>query len=137
MKRLLCIAMALALCLSLVSVGAVAEGKVSLKFATNWGPGDAKYDYFEPLYNAYVDSVKDSADIQIETLSTVDYKTKIKVEMPTSFQSTTEISTHTPHAGRDCDIWCRVSHHPQDGVPTPFFQHHKHENPRFFAHFTP
>ena len=73
--------MALALCLSLVSVGAVAEVKVSLKFATNWGPGDAKYDYFEPLYNAYVDSVKDSADIQIETLSTVDYKTKIKVEM--------------------------------------------------------
>ena len=61
MKRMLCIVAVLALCLSLVTVNASAEGKVSLKFATNWGPGDAKYDYFEPLYNEYVDSVKDTA----------------------------------------------------------------------------
>lgn len=81
MKKFLCLALALALCLSAVSLGALAEDKVTLKFATNWGPGDAKYDYFEPLFNAYVDSVKDTADVQIETLSTVDYKTKIKVEM--------------------------------------------------------
>ena len=81
MKRLMCIVTVLVLCLSLVTISASAEGKASLKFATNWGPGDAKYDYFEPLYNEYVDSVKDTADIQIETLSTADYKTKIKVEM--------------------------------------------------------
>lgn len=81
MKKTLCFLMALALCLSTAVLGAVAEEKVTIKFATNWGPGDAKYDYFEPLFNEYAASVKDTADVQIETLSTIDYKTKVKVEM--------------------------------------------------------
>ena len=33
--------------------GGAAGGKVSVVLATNWGEGDAKYDYFYPLFEKF------------------------------------------------------------------------------------
>lgn len=54
--------------------------KITIRFATNWGPGDAKYDYFNPLFEKYAEENKEKVVIKLETLSTEDYKTKIRTE---------------------------------------------------------
>jgi len=59
---------------------AASSEKVTIRFATNWGPGDAKYDYFYPLFEKYAEENKDKVEIKLETLSTEDYKTKIRTE---------------------------------------------------------
>ena len=48
--------------------------------ATNWGEGDAKYDYFYPLFEKFQEEHKDTMDITLQTYSTEDYKTKIKTQ---------------------------------------------------------
>ncbi len=55
-------------------------GKVSVVLATNWGEGDAKYDYFYPLFEKFQEEHKDTLDITLQTYSTEDYKTKIKTQ---------------------------------------------------------
>ena len=54
--------------------------KVSVVLATNWGEGDAKYDYFYPLFEKFQEEHKDTMDITLQTYSTEDYKTKIKTQ---------------------------------------------------------
>lgn len=54
--------------------------KVSVVLATNWGEGDAKYDYFYPLFEKFQEEHKDTLDITLQTYSTEDYKTKIKTQ---------------------------------------------------------
>lgn len=61
------------------SAGASGE-KVSVVLATNWGEGDAKYDYFYPLFEQFQEAHKDTLDITLQTYSTEDYKTKIKTQ---------------------------------------------------------
>ena len=56
------------------------DGKVSVVLATNWGEGDAKYDYFYPLFEKFQEENKDTIDITLQTYSTEDYKTKIKTQ---------------------------------------------------------
>ncbi|MDF2945054.1 MAG: extracellular solute-binding protein [Herbinix sp.] len=59
--------------------GSKAE-KVSITIATNWGEGDSKYDYFYPAFQKFQEENADTMDIKLETYSTEDYKTKIKVQ---------------------------------------------------------
>lgn len=54
--------------------------KISITVATNWGEGDSKYDYFYPVFQKFQEENKDTMDIKLETYSTEDYKTKIKVQ---------------------------------------------------------
>lgn len=54
--------------------------KVSITIATNWGEGDSKYDYFYPAFQKFQEENADTMDITLETYSTEDYKTKIKVQ---------------------------------------------------------
>jgi ABC-type glycerol-3-phosphate transport system substrate-binding protein len=54
--------------------------KVKITIATNWGEGDSKYDYFYPEFQKFQEENKDTMDITLETYSTEDYKTKIKVQ---------------------------------------------------------
>lgn len=54
--------------------------KVSVVLATNWGEGDAKYDYFYPLFEKFQEEHKDTMEITLQTYSTEDYKTKIKTQ---------------------------------------------------------
>lgn len=54
--------------------------KVSVVLATNWGEGDAKYDYFYPLFEKLQEEHKDTMEITLQTYSTEDYKTKIKTQ---------------------------------------------------------
>lgn len=54
--------------------------KVSIVLATNWGEGDAKYDYFYPLFEKFQEEHKDTIDLTLQTYSTEDYKTKIKTQ---------------------------------------------------------
>jgi ABC-type glycerol-3-phosphate transport system substrate-binding protein len=54
--------------------------KVAITIATNWGEGDSKYDYFYPEFQKFQEENKDTMDIKLETYSTEDYKTKIKVQ---------------------------------------------------------
>ena len=56
------------------------EKKVSITIATNWGEGDSKYDYFYPAFQKFQEENKDTMEITLETYSTEDYKTKIKVQ---------------------------------------------------------
>ena len=58
----------------------VSGEKVSVVLATNWGEGDAKYDYFYPLFEQFQEEHKDTLDITLQTYSTEDYKTKIKTQ---------------------------------------------------------
>ncbi|MDD2970649.1 MAG: extracellular solute-binding protein [Lachnospiraceae bacterium] len=59
---------------------AAKNDKVSIVLATNWGEGDAKYDYFYPEFEKFKESVADTIDITLETYTTEDYKTKIKTQ---------------------------------------------------------
>ncbi|MDF2941296.1 MAG: extracellular solute-binding protein [Herbinix sp.] len=59
--------------------GSKAE-KVSITIATNWGEGDSKYDYFYPAFQKFQEENADTMEIKLETYSTEDYKTKIKVQ---------------------------------------------------------
>ncbi len=54
--------------------------KVAITIATNWGEGDSKYDYFYPAFQKFQEENKDTMEIKLETYSTEDYKTKIKVQ---------------------------------------------------------
>ncbi|RXZ82203.1 extracellular solute-binding protein [Paenibacillaceae bacterium] len=55
--------------------------KVSLRFATVWGPGDSKYNYFKPLFDKFAEENKDRVEITFETARPEDFKTKIKVDL--------------------------------------------------------
>lgn len=57
-----------------------ADEKVSIVIATNWGEGDAKYDYFYPVFEKFQQENADTMDITLQTYSTEDYKTKIKTQ---------------------------------------------------------
>jgi len=57
-----------------------AKSKVSLVFATNWGEGDSKYTYFDPKFKEFQKANADTMDIVLETNSTEDFKTKIKIQ---------------------------------------------------------
>lgn len=56
------------------------EDKVKVVLATNWGEGDSKYDYFYPKFQEFQKSVADTMDVELETYTTEDYKTKIKTQ---------------------------------------------------------
>jgi raffinose/stachyose/melibiose transport system substrate-binding protein len=57
-----------------------AGNKVKIVLATNWGEGDSKYDYFYPKFQEFQKSVADTIDVELETYTTEDYKTKIKTQ---------------------------------------------------------
>lgn len=63
------------------SPAAANTGKVTIRFATNWGPGDGKYNYFKPLLDQFIKENSDKANIVCETATTEDYKTKMKVDL--------------------------------------------------------
>lgn len=90
--RLMAMSMAMALAVSAAGCGSSQTSeseesssggsgdKVSVVLATNWGEGDAKYDYFYPLFEKFQEENKDTMDITLQTYSTEDYKTKIKTQ---------------------------------------------------------
>lgn len=57
-----------------------AAGKVKIVIGTNWGEGDSKYDYFYPKFQEFQESVKDTIELELQTYTTEDYKTKIKTQ---------------------------------------------------------
>lgn len=65
---------------TVVSADSSSGEKVKLVLATNWGEGDSKYDYFYPKFQEFQESVKDTIDVELETYTTEDYKTKIKTQ---------------------------------------------------------
>ncbi|MDO4340484.1 MAG: extracellular solute-binding protein [Eubacteriales bacterium] len=83
-KRWLSLGMVAVLCTgSITAVGSTevkADDKVSIVIATNWGEGDAKYDYFYPVFEKFQEENADTMDITLQTYSTEDYKTKIKTQ---------------------------------------------------------
>lgn len=83
-KRWLSLGMAAILCAGSVTAmcgeEVKADDKVSIVIATNWGEGDAKYDYFYPIFEKFQEENADTMDITLQTYSTEDYKTKIKTQ---------------------------------------------------------
>lgn len=57
-----------------------AGDKISIVLATNWGTGDAKYEYFYPMFEKFQEEHKDTMDITLQSYSSDDYKTKIKTQ---------------------------------------------------------